>query len=79
MEKGELLLLMIGTDEVPEKCIVCAGTTTEEWICNILKIFDSHKKIACRGLGCSYLVEFGGEPILLMCNVLGRQCEPGSN
>ncbi len=69
--KKEFLNLMIGTDKIPEKCIICAGTTKEEWIGRILKIFESHEKIACRGLGCFYLVKYKGRKILLAFNVLG--------
>jgi purine-nucleoside phosphorylase len=70
MEK-ELLELMIGTDRIPERCIICAGTTKEEWIGRILKIFESHEKIACRGLGCFYIVRYRGRRILLAFNVWG--------
>ncbi len=69
--RSEFLRLMIGMDKVPERCIVCAGTTKEEWIEKILKIFDAHKKIACRGLGCSYMVRFKNKPMLMLFNMWG--------
>ena len=70
MEK-EFLELMIGTDKIPDKCIICAGTTKEEWINKILPIFGSPQKIACRSLGCFYFVRYRGKKILLAFNVLG--------
>src|SRR4030067_3351211 len=67
----EFLKLMIGTDKVPERCIICAGTTKEEWIERILPIFDSSERIACRSLGCFQLAKHNGKSMLLAFNVLG--------
>jgi purine-nucleoside phosphorylase len=62
---------MIGTDKIPERCIICAGTTKEEWIEKILPIFDSFERIACRSLGCFYSAKYKGKKIMLAFNVIG--------
>lgn len=62
---------VLGTSEVPSRCLILAGTTEEQQIVKLLDQFDSFKRIARRAVATSYLVDFEDASVLFLFNVWG--------
>lgn len=60
-----------GRAKLPKKAIIFAGTRDDKQKQDILKNFDSKKRLPDRALGVSYIVKKGGKAYLLLFDMLG--------
>lgn len=66
-----LTRLLVGISNIPKACILCGGTTTENWRNKLLAQFDRYRKIATRALGTSYMINHRDRDFLIIFNIFG--------